>query len=99
MFVCSLKLLSLAAVKLPRSRFCIAEAIASVLLTTLSGYELLKETCKATALTGSASFPSCRLRERSSEALGEKADSWLCGEELKKALRNWRSSGGKRQCT
>lgn len=69
MFLCSFRLLSLADVKLPGSRFYIAEAIGSMLLTGLSGYGLLKEACKATALTGSASFHSCHLRERSSEAL------------------------------
>lgn len=69
MFLFSLKLLSLAAVKLPGSRFYIAEAIVSTLLTALSGYGLLNETCKATALTGSASFHSCHLQECSSEAL------------------------------
>jgi len=69
MFICFLKLLSLSAVKLPAGRFYIAEAIASMLLTALSGYGLLKETCKATALTGCAAFHSCQLREWSPEAL------------------------------
>lgn len=52
MFLYPLKFLSLAAVKLPGSRFYTAEATASVSLTSLSGCGLLKEICEAAALTG-----------------------------------------------